>query len=95
MVLVEERLVAGLGEHDEAEDAGERARGADRARGGGHGGGLERDGRESVDDVRRPCRVGHGELGAGRTRCMPLSVPIRSGRENGTHHSRRQRASGR
>lgn len=36
--------MAGLGELDEAEDAGERARGADRTRGGGDGGGLERDG---------------------------------------------------
>lgn len=68
--------MAGLGELDEAEDAGERARGADRARGGGDGGGLERDGRESVDDVGRPCSVGHGEFCAGRARCMPLSAPI-------------------
>ena len=36
--------MAGLGELDEAEDTGKRARGPDRTRGGGDGGGLERYG---------------------------------------------------
>jgi hypothetical protein len=72
VVLVEESLVAGLGEHNEAEDPGERALGADGTRAGGDRGGRKCDGRESVDTVSRPRRVCHGKFRAGRARCMSL-----------------------
>ena len=87
--------MAGLGEHGEAEDAIERGRGADCARGRGDGGGCEREGRESIDEVSCPCSVGHGEFCTGCARCMPSSAPRQSGRWNGTHCSRQQRASAR
>ena len=70
VVLVEESLVAGLGELHKPEDPGELAPGGDGAKGGRDRRGGESDGREGVDTVRRPGRVDHGELRAGRARCM-------------------------
>ncbi|KAK1253258.1 hypothetical protein MKX07_001335 [Trichoderma sp. CBMAI-0711] len=64
VVLVEERLVAGLGEPDEAEHAVVRAGGLDGALGAVGGRGSQRDGREGVDHVGGAGGVDDGERGA-------------------------------
>ena len=79
-MLVEEGLVAGLGEHDEAENAVKCARGANCARSGGFGGGCECEGRESVDEVSRPFSVSHSEFCAGYAYCILSLAPTGYGR---------------
>ena len=67
--------MAGLGEHDEAESASERARSADCAGGIGDGSGREGDGRKSVNDIGRPFSIGHREFRTSRGGYMPSSAP--------------------
>lgn len=86
--------MAGLGEHDEAEDASERAPGLDHARARGDRGGRERDGRESVDEIGCPASINHGELGASGARCTASSALVLCRRWS-TYHLRQQRASAR